>query len=87
MEDGAFQTGGGASAAETLRGRLFAASLVEHLRTRYGSRWWSRRAAGDELVDLWSTASRYTVEELAPLAGAGALDAELLSETLNAQVS
>jgi hypothetical protein len=87
MEDGAFATGGGASAAETLRGRLFAASLVEHLRTRYGSRWWSRRAAGDELVDLWSTASRYTVEELAPLAGANRLDAELLSETLSAQVS
>lgn len=87
-EESAFETVCGCtSAAETLRGRLFAASLGEYLRTRYGSRWWSRRAAGDALVDLWNTASRYTVEELAPLAGAGALDAELLSETLKAQVS
>ncbi|MDT7602783.1 MAG: hypothetical protein QOF61_780 [Acidobacteriota bacterium] len=77
-------TGNGAPAAEALRGRLFAASLGEHLRTRHGTRWWARRAGGDELIDLWNTASRYTVEELAPLAGAGALDAELLSETLNA---
>ncbi|MFL6229109.1 MAG: hypothetical protein ACJ741_10050 [Pyrinomonadaceae bacterium] len=71
-------------AAEELRGRLFAASLLEYLRTRHGRRWWARPAAGDELVDLWNTGSRYAVEELAPLAGAGALDAELLSETLNA---
>lgn len=75
---------GGALAAECLRGRLFAASLTEYLRTRHGSRWWSRRAAGDELIDLWNTASRYGVEELAPLAGAGTLDPELLAATLNA---
>jgi hypothetical protein len=77
----------GVSAAESLRGRLFAASLAEYLRTRHGSRWWSRRAAGDELVDLWSTASRYGVEELAPLAGAGRLDPELLAASLNASSS
>jgi hypothetical protein len=77
-----FETAGG-RAGEELRGRLFAASLAEYLRTRHGRRWWARRAAGDELVDLWNTASRYTVEELAPLAGAGALDAELLSESLS----
>jgi hypothetical protein len=76
-------TGAGSRAGEELRGRLFAASLAEYLRTRHGRRWWARRAAGDELVDLWNTASRYSVEELAPLAGAGALDAELLSEILN----
>ncbi|HEX8161117.1 MAG TPA: hypothetical protein VF538_04555 [Pyrinomonadaceae bacterium] len=75
---------GGASAADSLRGRLFAASLAEYLRTRHGARWWSRRAAGDELIDLWNTASRYGVEELAPLAGAGQLDPELLAASLNA---
>ncbi|MCA1816948.1 MAG: hypothetical protein LC746_11160 [Acidobacteria bacterium] len=85
-EDVSFETGG-ASASELLRGRLFAASLGEHLRTRHGSRWWARGAAGDELIDLWNTASRYSVEELAPLAGAGGLDAELLAETLIRQVS
>lgn len=75
---------GEVSASELLRGRLFAASLGEHLRSRHGARWWSRRAAGDELIDLWNAGSRYTVEELAPLAFAGTLDAELLSSSLNA---
>jgi hypothetical protein len=79
--------GGGAGGAESLRGRLFAASLAEYLRTRHGARWWSRRAAGDELIDLWNTASRYGVEELAPLAGAGRLDPELLAASLNAAAS
>jgi hypothetical protein len=79
--------GGRAGAAESLRGRLFAAWLAEYLRTRHGARWWSRRAAGDELIDLWNTASRYGVEELAPLAGAGTLDPELLSASLNAAAS
>jgi hypothetical protein len=79
--------GGGPGATDALRGRLFAASLAEYLRTRHGGRWWSRRAAGDELIDLWNTASRYGVEELAPLAGAGALDPELLSASLNAAAS
>jgi hypothetical protein len=77
----------GAGAAGALRGRLFAASLAEYLRTRHGARWWSRRAAGDELVDLWNTASRYSVEELAPLSGAGRLDPELLAASLNAAAS
>ncbi|HVG28685.1 MAG TPA: hypothetical protein VM864_03095 [Pyrinomonadaceae bacterium] len=74
--------GGRVTGAESLRGRLFAAALAEYLRTRHGARWWSRRAAGDELIDLWSTASRYGVEDLAPLAGAGALDPELLAASL-----
>ncbi|MFN2480794.1 MAG: hypothetical protein ABR554_04845 [Pyrinomonadaceae bacterium] len=78
---------GGACASEALRGRLFAASLAEYLRTRHGARWWSRRAAGDELIDLWNTASRYSVEELAPLSGAGALDPELLAASLNVAAS
>jgi hypothetical protein len=82
-----FELCDGGGAAESLRGRLFAASLAEYLRTRHGARWWSRRAAGDELIDLWNTASRYGVEELAPLAGAGTLDPELLSASLNAAAS
>ncbi|MGH9943144.1 MAG: hypothetical protein ACRD9R_12395 [Pyrinomonadaceae bacterium] len=75
------------SPAVGLRARLFAASLGEYLRTRHGRRWWVVRRAGDELIDLWNTASRYTPEEQAALIGAPALDAELLaaglSETLN----
>ncbi|MDT7541184.1 MAG: hypothetical protein QOE33_1088 [Acidobacteriota bacterium] len=76
--------GDGASAGEHLRARLFAASMLEHLRGRHGSRWWSSRAAGGELIDLWNTGSRYAVEELARLACSLAPDAELLAASLNA---
>lgn len=71
-------------AASRLRARLFAASLGEHLRSRHGRRWFASRAAGDELIDLWNTASRYTAEELARLAWGGALDFEILAEDLKA---
>lgn len=70
-------------AADYLRARLFAASLAEYLRTRHGRRWWSSRAAGDELIDLWNTGARYSVEELASLAGAGAPDFALLADALS----
>ncbi len=73
-------------AAATLRARLFAAALGEYLRTRHGRRWWATRAAADELIDLWNTGARYTVEELAAMTGAGALDVELLAGSLLAAV-
>jgi hypothetical protein len=76
----------GAAAAD-LRARLFAVALGEHLRARHGRRWWTARAAGDELIDLWNTGARYTVAELASLVGAGALDVELLAENLLAVVN
>ncbi|CAN5279051.1 hypothetical protein BH18ACI2_BH18ACI2_14830 [soil metagenome] len=71
------------TAADEFRARLFAAALREYLRTRYGHRWWDSRKAGDELIDLWNTASRYTLEELASLTGVGALDVELLADALS----
>jgi hypothetical protein len=54
---------------------------------RYGRRWWSSRKAGDELIDLWNTASRYSVEELAQHIGFGDISFELLADTLIANVS
>lgn len=65
-------------AASELRARCFAAALEEHLRTRAGRRWWASRRAGDDLIDLWNTASRYRVEELASLAGLGQPGFDLL---------
>ncbi|MCA1556543.1 MAG: hypothetical protein LC747_07610 [Acidobacteria bacterium] len=65
-----------------LRARLFATSLGEYLRTRHGHRWWSTRGAADELIDIWNTGSRYTVEELASLVGHGAPDFDLLAESM-----
>jgi hypothetical protein len=74
-------------ASARLRARLFAAALAEHLRSRHGARWWSSRAAGDELIDLWNTGSRYAAEELARLALSAAPDAELLASSLDAAAS
>jgi hypothetical protein len=68
--------------AAYLRAWAFEVTLREHLRTRYGRRWWASRKAGDELIDLWNTSSRYTVEELASLIGIGEISFELLAESL-----
>lgn len=67
-----------------LRARLFATALGEYFRTRYGHRWWASRKAADELIDLWNTGARYTVEELASLAGLGELDFDLLADSTEA---
>lgn len=79
--------GEGAGASGDVRARLFAASVGEYLRTRHGTRWWASRAAGDELIDVWTTASRYPAEELAALLGAPRPDAELLSNFFSAAVA
>lgn len=68
--------------AAYLRAWAFEASLREYLRTRYGRRWWAARKCGDELIDLWNTSSRYTVEELARLIGFGEISFELLADNL-----
>lgn len=65
-----------------LRAQLFAVALVERLRTRYGSRWRAARGARDELIDMWNTTSRYSVEELARLTDVGELSFDLLGENL-----
>lgn len=68
--------------AAYLRAWAFEASLREYLRTRHGRRWWAARKCGDELIDLWNTSSRYTVEELARLIGFGEISFDLLADNL-----
>ena len=68
--------------AAYLRAWCFEVALREHLRTRWGRRWWASRKAGDELIDLWNTSSRYTVEELASLIGFGEISFDLLADSL-----
>jgi len=70
--------------ATMLRARLLAAGFVEHLRARHGRRWFASRAAGDELIDVWNTASRHPGEELARLVWGGGLSFELLADALSA---
>ncbi len=74
-------------ASAYLRAWVFEAAMREYLRTRYGRRWWATPRAGDELIDLWNTASRYSVEELAQLLGLGELDFDLLADTWIAAMS
>ncbi|HEV2859789.1 MAG TPA: hypothetical protein VGX48_02130 [Pyrinomonadaceae bacterium] len=69
-------------AARSLRARLFAAGFAEQLRGRHGRRWYLSRGAGDELIDVWNTAARHSVEELARLVWGGELGFELLAEDL-----
>jgi hypothetical protein len=83
VEDAAAAGADACAPGSALRARLCAAALGEYLRTRHGRRWWAARAAGDELIDLWNTGARYTVEELAALAGAGPLDVDLLARAFN----
>ncbi|HEX8721114.1 MAG TPA: hypothetical protein VF736_10820 [Pyrinomonadaceae bacterium] len=68
--------------ATRLRARLFAASSREHLRARHGRRWFESRRAGEELIDVWNTASRYRVEELSRLVWGGGLSFDLLADAL-----
>jgi hypothetical protein len=66
--------------ATALRARLFAASFREHLRGRHGRRWFESARAGEELIDVWNTASRYHVEELGRLLWGGEPSFDLLAD-------
>jgi hypothetical protein len=66
--------------ATNLRARLFAAGFGEHLRGRHGRRWFESRRAGEELIDVWNTASRYGAEELSKLLWGGEPGFELLAD-------
>lgn len=68
--------------ATALRARLFAAGFREHLRARHGRRWFESRRAGEELIDVWNTASRYRVEELSRLVWGGELSFDPLADAL-----
>jgi hypothetical protein len=66
-----------------LRALAFSFVLREHLRTRYGRRWWTTAKAGDELVDLWNTGCRYSVEELSQAISSQNLSFELLIDAID----
>jgi hypothetical protein len=70
------------SALDELRALAVAAELVRHLRERFGRRWWTLRAAGELLLELWSTGTTYTPEALARELGLAQPGAESLSRAL-----
>ncbi len=70
------------SAGDYFRAYAFESQLREYLMTKFGSRWWVSRKAGEMLIDLWNTGQRYTVEEMADLIGLGGLDYDWLARGL-----
>jgi hypothetical protein len=63
-----------------LRGRCLAASLGEHLRLRFGRRFWTARGAGELLKEIWNTGSTYTADALAAALGLGPLEPARLAD-------
>jgi hypothetical protein len=72
----------GFRAAAALRAWAFEAQLRDYLKTRFGTRWWLSRKAGELLIDLWNTGHRHNLEELAALIGLGELDFAWLATEL-----
>jgi hypothetical protein len=73
--------------ATNLRARLFAVAFREHLRGRHGRRWFESRGAGEELIDVWNTASRFRAEELSKLLWGGEPGFELLADASSAALA
>lgn len=69
-------------ALDELRATAVAAELVRHLRERFGRRFWATRAAGELLLELWNTGTRYSPEALARELGLAQPGAESLARAL-----
>jgi len=70
--------------ASYLRAWAFEVSLREHLKTRFGSRWWGSRRAGDFLKEIWETGDRYTADQMANEIGIGPIRFDPLIDEFNA---
>lgn len=69
--------------ASYLRAWAFEVLLREYLKTRFGSRWWASRRAGDFLKEIWETGDRYTADEMAAQIGIGPITFDLLVDEFN----
>jgi len=72
--------------ASYLRAAAFEVQMRDYLKTKFGSRWWALRKAGELLIDVWNTGQRYSVEALAAMLGLGELDFDCLATELLAQL-
>ena len=70
--------------ASYLRAWAFEVSLREYLKTRFGSRWWASRRAGDFLKEIWETGDRYTADEMASQIGIDPIRFDPLIDEFNA---
>ncbi len=70
--------------ADYLRAWFLAAQLRDKLRREYGESYFSSRAAGDYLKQLWGYGNRLTVDRLAEIAGVGEISPDALIVELQA---
>lgn len=70
-------------AASYLRAWALEVALREHLKTRFGNRWWASRRAGDFLKQMWETGDRHTADEMASQVGIGPIGFDLLIDEFN----
>jgi hypothetical protein len=70
--------------ASYLRAWAFEVSLRDYLKTRFGTRWWASRRAGDFLKEIWETGDRYTADEMADQIGIGPITFHPLIKEFNA---
>jgi hypothetical protein len=66
--------------ADYLRAWCLEARMAEHLRERFGRRFWRERRAGDLLKELWNTGGTYTADGLAEDLGIGPVGPDALIE-------
>ncbi len=69
--------------ASYLRAWALEVALREHLKTRFGTRWWASPRAGDFLKQMWETGDRHTADEMASQVGVGPTSFELLIDGFN----
>ena len=74
------------ASADYVRACAFEAQLREQLKTKYGSRWWTSRKAGDYLIDLWNTGGRYSADDMARMIDLGELSFDWLAEECLSQL-
>jgi hypothetical protein len=69
--------------ASYLRAWAFEVALREHLKSRFGARWWASQRAGNFLKEIWETGDRYTADEMASQIGIGRITFDLLIDEFN----
>ncbi len=74
--------GDGLRVLDYVRGLALEVQMRDHLKTRFGRRWWSIRRAGDLLRDLWWTGNEYSAEEIVSELSLGELSLSPLVEDL-----
>lgn len=69
--------------ASYVRAWALEVALREHLKSRFGQRWWASPRAGNFLKEIWETGDRYTADEMASQIGIGPITFDPLIDEFN----